>query len=248
MEKLNMSEKNKIAIVTGGSKGIGKAIVEELINKRYFVYFTYNKSVTEAKEIEERLGKENCKSLFCPVENYDISNQIYQEEFKEKEISLLVNNAGVTDDILFAMMEIENFENVVLTNLFGSIYLTRLLIRSMIGNKKGVIVNISSVAGVMGSEGQTNYSASKGAIDAFTRSLAKEVGKYNIRVVGVAPGFTKTSMYSKVPMKYRRKQLEAVALKRVAEPQEIASVVSFLASERASYITGTTIRVDGGMS
>lgn len=235
------------AIVTGGGRGIGKAIVENLVEQGYFVYFTYNKSSSAAKELEKKIGSEKCKAVFCPSDSYEDTKKLYEEEFQNKQIDVLVNNAGVTIDNLFAMMEIKDFEDVIQTNILGYIYLTRLLIRSMTSNKKGVIVNITSTSGIIGNEGQTNYSASKGAIDAFTRSLSKEVGKYNVRVVSVAPGFTKTEMYAKIPMKYKKKGLESVALNRVADPEEIASVVSFLVSENASYITGTTIRVDGGI-
>ena len=144
-------------------------------------------------------------------------------------------------------MNTEQFETVIKTNLLGSFYASKAAIKQMISKRQGVIINIASVSGLTAAEGQTNYSASKGGLVAMTRSLAKEVGKYNVRVVGVAPGYIETDMTAKIPGQMRKLMLEAVSLKRMGQSAEVANLVSFLASDEASYISGTTIRVDGGM-
>ena len=238
----------KVAIVTGGTRGIGYAIVERLVGDRFFVYFTYNRSEELANKIMEELGGDNTKGIKCPVEDFQKVKQVVSEIKEERgHIDLLVNNAGITKDNWFALMPIEDFKKVVEVNLMGYINFANVVIKTMIAQKSGVIINISSIAGIIGSNGQTNYSAAKGGIIAFTKSLAKEVGKYNIKVVAVAPGFIETEMFAKIPLNLRRKYIQNVALQRPGTPEEVANLVSFLASDKASYITGTVIRIDGGM-
>ena len=247
--EVNMEKNEMIAIVTGGTRGIGKSIVRKLCNDGYFTYFTYRSSTQEAQDLENEIGKEFTKGCCCSSENSsDIKQLILEIISTHKKVDLLVNNAGITKDNFFTLMESDDFFDVLDVNVNGTINFTKGIIREMIKKKSGVIINVSSISGLMGSPGQTNYSASKGAIDAFTRSLAKEVGKYNIRVLSVAPGFTETEMFARIPLKIRKQQLETTALKRPARVEEISNVVSFLASKEASYITGTTIRIDGGMS
>ncbi|MCX7655961.1 MAG: SDR family oxidoreductase [Treponemataceae bacterium] len=236
------------ALVTGGSRGIGKAIVEELVKNDYEVFFTYNSHEKEASDLVFSLGESKVKAIKCSVDSDDDLEKVYAIVCgQNNSIDLLVNNAGITKDNYFALMGLDSFELVVNTNLMGAVRVTHRFLKKMISLKSGTIINIASIGGIMGPEGQTNYAASKGGIIAFTKALAREVGKYNIRVVGVAPGYVKTDMYAKIPNQIKIKQLEAVSLKRPAEPSEIASVVCFLASPAASYITGTTVVVDGGL-
>ncbi|WP_304224595.1 3-oxoacyl-ACP reductase FabG [Gracilinema caldarium] len=236
-------------VVSGGSRGIGKAIVEELVNEGYHVTFTYNSREQEAQDLVLQLGADKVRAVKCSITDLNDIEMLYGCVCENNEtIDLIVNNAGITKDNYFALMGIDAFETVIDTNLLGAARVTHRFIKKMIAQKFGTIINISSIGGIMGPEGQTNYAASKAGLIAMTKSLAREMGKYNVRVLGVAPGFVKTDMYAKIPNQMKVKQLEAVALKRPAEPKEIASVVAFLASPKASYITGTTIVVDGGLS
>lgn len=236
------------ALVTGGSRGIGRAVVEELVSAGYHVTFTYNSREEEAAAIVASLGKEKVAAAKCSITDQAEVDALYEAVCgSEGCIDLLVNNAGVAMDNYFAMMAMDVFETVVDTNLVGTARVTKRFIRKMIAQKSGTVINVASIGGILGPEGQTNYAASKGGIIAFTKSLAREMGKYNVRVLAVAPGFVKTDMYAKVPNQIKAKQLESIALKRPAEPSEIASVVAFLASPKASYMTGTAIVVDGGL-
>jgi len=235
----------KVAVVTGGSRGIGKSIVKKFVSEGYSVVSTYSKSNVE--EISKELG-ENVLYLPCDLSNLQRIDEFVETALSKFErVDVLVNNAGITLDNWFANMSLENFEKVIKVNLVGTVAVTKGFIRKMIAQKSGVVINISSIAGLLGSEGQSNYAASKAAIIAFTKSLAREVGRYGIRVVGVAPGFVMTDMYAKIPSDLKKKQIESIALRRVADPEEIANVVAFLASPAASYITGTTVVVDGGV-
>lgn len=239
----------KRALVTGGTRGIGKAIVYDLVKNDYYVYFTYNNHNKGAEEILAELGADKVKPVKCSIENEDDIQNLFNIIFEEGEgIDLLVNNAGAAKDNYFAMMDMKKFDEIININLLGTVHITKKIIKKMVSKHSGVIINIASIGGIMGPEGQTNYAASKAGIIAFTKSLAREMGKYGIRVVSVSPGFVKTEMYAKVPNNIKEKQIEAVPLKRAAEPSEIASIVTFLASEKASYITGTTIVADGGLS
>ncbi|NLB64592.1 MAG: 3-oxoacyl-ACP reductase FabG [Fibrobacter sp.] len=240
--------KDKLVVVTGGSRGIGKAIVELFSSQGAKVAFSYNKNRNEAEKLVESIGEERCFAFPCDVSNGNSVKDFFDEiKAKFEDINVLVNNAGITADNFFALMNTEQFETVIKTNLLGSFYASKAAIKQMISKRQGVIINIASVSGLTAAEGQTNYSASKGGLVAMTRSLAKEVGKYNVRVVGVAPGYIETDMTAKIPGQMRKLMLEAVSLKRMGQSAEVANLVSFLASDEASYISGTTIRVDGGM-
>lgn len=239
----------KVALVTGGSRGIGRAIVKELVENGFFVCFTYRKGREEADRIVEELGKENVKAFECNIQDFEEVREKMEEEIIKPfgGCEVLVNNAGITKDNLFPLMDMKDFREVVEVNLIGMANVTGICIKSMMGKREGVIVNITSVSGILGSFGQSNYAAAKAGIIAFTKSLAREVGKYNIRVVGVAPGFVETEMFAKIPFDKRKQMIGNVSLGRAAKPEEIASVVSFIVSPKASYITGTTIIVDGGL-
>ena len=238
----------KVAIVTGGTRGIGRAIVKKLSEEGYWVYFLFKKNAEKARELVEIMSGKKVKAFQCSIERLDLVQEVIQDIHSQTgRIDVLVNNAGITRDNLFALMSQEEFKEVIEVNLLGTFNVTSAVVRHMIHQKSGVIVNISSIAGILGPKGQCNYAASKAGIIAFSKSLSRELGKYGIRVVAVAPGWVETEMYAKVPIQQRKQLLSSVSLGRVAKPEEIANVVSFIVSEKASYITGTTIIVDGGI-
>ncbi len=228
----------KKALVSGGTKGIGGAIVTKFLDEGYSVVAT-TRDKTKANIIEH-------KNLI--VENLDLSSKESISEFQEKlesfKPSILVNNAGVTKDNLFLRMTENDWNEVIETNLNGTYKLTKMFLKDMIKNKWGRIINIGSVSGLMGNPGQTNYSASKAALEGFTRSLAKEIGSRNVTVNLVSPGFINTDMTSDLSIETLEDQ---IPLRRIGNPSDVASLVSFLASEGAGYITGQTLVVDGGL-
>ncbi len=228
----------KKALVSGGTKGIGGAIVTKFLDEGYSVLAT-TRDKRKANIIEH-------KNLI--VENLDLSSKESISEFQEKlesfKPSILVNNAGVTKDNLFLRMTENDWNEVIETNLNGTYKLTKMFLKDMIKNKWGRIINIGSVSGLMGNPGQTNYSASKAALEGFTRSLAKEIGSRNVTVNLVSPGFINTDMTSDLSIETLEDQ---IPLRRMGNPSDVASLVSFLASEGAGYITGQTLVVDGGL-
>jgi|SRR5690554_2237316 len=241
-----MDLKDKIAIVTGGSRGIGKKTVEIFSELGARVYFTYNKSNEEADKISENTGAVAIRC--CQTDRsaiLDIVNSIFE---KEKRIDILVNNAGITDDQFFAIAEMDRWQEVLDVNLDGTVYWSKSVCKPMIQGGGGSIINVASVSGLVGIPGQTNYSTSKGAILAFTRSLAAELASKRVKVNSVVPGFIETDMTGKMPRDIKRQNLGKIALKRFGKPEEVAKVISFLASDDSSYIVGQTIVVDGGLT
>ena len=228
----------KKVLVSGGTKGIGRAIVTKLLDEGYSVIAT-TRDKTKANILEH-------KNL--TVENLDLSSKDSVSEFQEKvesfKPSILVNNAGVTKDNLFLRMSENDWTEVIETNLNGTYRLTKIFLKDMIKNKWGRIINIGSVSGLMGNQGQTNYASSKAALEGFTRSLAKEIGSRNITVNLVSPGFINTDMTSGLTIEKLESQ---IPLGRMGNPSDVASLVAFLASEGAGYITGQTLVVDGGL-
>ena len=233
-----MSMEAKKVLVSGGTKGIGGAIVTKLLDEGYSVIAT-TRDKTKANILEH-------KNL--TVENLDLSSKDSVSEFQEKvesfKPSILINNAGVTKDNLFLRMSEDDWTEVIETNLNGTYRLTKIFLKDMIKNKWGRIINIGSVSGLMGNPGQTNYAASKAALEGFTKSLAKEVGSRNITVNLVSPGFINTDMTSGLTIDKLESQ---IPLRRMGNPSDVASIVAFLASEGAGYITGQTLVVDGGL-
>ncbi|MBD5138349.1 MAG: 3-oxoacyl-[acyl-carrier-protein] reductase [Ruminococcus sp.] len=247
-----MSDTSKTAIITGSSRGIGAAIALRLAKDGFNIALNdLNEGMFENNSIAEdirALGVE--AEIFCA----DVSNYSQCEEMvkavKERfgTIDVLVNNAGITRDGLMARMPEEQYDMVIAVNQKSVFNMMKLAGNVMIRQKHGRIVNLASVAGLYGNPGQINYSASKAAIIGMTKTAAKELGSRNINVNAVAPGFIKTPMTDKLTEEQRAKMLEAIAMKRYGEVEEIAGVVSFLCSEDSSYVTGQTIEISGGLS
>ena len=242
-----MNDIKKVAFVTGASRGIGKAIVEKLASDGFKVGFSYVSSDEKAKAIVDEMTEKGLEvfsvKYFQEVE--DAFDKIYEEH---RRIDVLVNNAGITRDKLFSRMKEDDFDQVIDTNLKGIFNCSKQVARKMSKQKSGRIINISSLAGLVGNIGQVNYSASKAGVIGFTRSLAAELGAYGITVNAVAPGLIKTDMTDAIPDQIREGMIKAVPLKRIGQPEDIGNVVSFLAGETGSYITGQVISVDGGLS
>jgi len=241
--------KNKVAIVTGGTRGIGKAIVFQLIYQGAKVVFTYLKNDESAgiilDEIKELKGE--AEAVKQDVRDFESATKVVQEAINRfGKIDILVNNAGIVKDKALMMMNEDDWEDVIKTNLTGYFNMARACIVTMLKQKSGNIVNISSVSGIIGRARQVNYSASKAGIIGFTKSLAKEVAAYNIRVNAVAPGFIETDMVSEV--KNKDELIKAIPLARFGKPEEIAKAVSFLLNDKAGYITGQVIKIDGGLA
>ena len=237
---------NKVAIVTGGSRGIGKAIVEEFTKNKAKVYFTYHKDDAAATQVQDSCGAVPVK---CSQTDNDCIEQTIASVIQDNgKIDILVNNAGITSDNFLMMMSFEQWEKVINTNLHGAYRWAKAVSRPMLSAKNGIIVNISSIAGLVGTAGQTNYAASKGGLLAFTRSLAAEFGPKGIRVNAVVPGFIETDMTAVMSRQIKKESMEKILLKRFGKPEEIAQVVLFLSSDSASYIAGQAIVVDGGLS
>ncbi len=237
---------NKVAIVTGGSRGIGKAIVEEFTKNKAKVYFTYHKDDAAAARVKDSCGAVPIK---CSQTDSDCIEQTIASILQDNgKIDILVNNAGITSDQFLMMMSFEQWEKVINTNLHGAYRWAKAVSRPMLSAKNGIIVNISSIAGLVGAAGQTNYAASKGGLLAFTRALAAEFGPKGIRVNAVVPGFIETDMTAVMPRQIKKESMEKILLKRFGKPEEIAQVVLFLSSDSAAYIAGQAIVVDGGLS
>lgn len=241
----------RIAVITGGSRGIGRTCVLKFAANGYKVYFNYCKGRKEAEDLCDQILKNGGDArCFCVsvINKEGLENMIKEIISREEKIDVLVNNAGITRDAYFRFMKYEDWKEVIDINLNGYFNMCKAVITHFMQRKSGVIINIASTAGIMGQSGQTNYCASKGAIIAFTKSLARELGSYGIRVNALAPGFVETAMFSKVPFEMRNEYKKLIPLGRIAKPEEIAEVIYFLASDSASYITGQTIIVDGGLT
>lgn len=239
----------KVAVVTGGCRGIGKAIVERFLKEGARV-FALDFRIPEAGEVfiedAEMASRVACKQ--ADVTSFDSVQKVCDEIVAEAgRIDYLVNNAGVTRDNLLMRMSEEEWDMVMNTNLKGVFICTKVFSRVMMSQRYGRIVNIGSVVGSMGNAGQANYSSSKAGLIGFTKSIAKELASRNILVNCVAPGYVRTPMTDKLTDEQRAAFLVGIPLKRPAEAEDIANVVTFFASEDASYVTGQLIHVDGGM-
>ncbi len=240
---------NKVALVTGGSKGIGAAIVRRLAAEGAKVYFTYRASSVEAEKIVAASGNGKVFCFSCDVRKKDEADSFVDRVLEaEDRIDVLVNNAGIIRDGLFLALSEEDWEDVLATNLKGAVYFTRAVLRPMIMQGGGRVINVSSIVGELGGVGQANYAASKGALNALTKSLAAEYASKNILVNAVSPGMVNTEMSGAARSAFGGKIKERIPVGEFAEPEEVADVVAFLASDEARYITGQIITVDGGIS
>lgn len=241
---------SKVAFITGGTRGIGKQIAIKLAKNGFDIALNYRKENDELKntknEIEESGAK--CLTVQGDVTSFEDSERMVKEIFDYYErIDVLVNNAGITKDNLFARMKKEDFEDVINVNLIGTFNVTKNIVPIMMKQKSGRIINISSVVGISGNVGQANYAASKAGIIGFTKSLAKELGSRNILVNAIAPGFIETQMTDVLKDSVKEEISKSIPLKRMGKTEDIANLVNFLASDESSYITGQVINVDGGM-
>ena len=228
--------------ISGASRGIGKSIAN------YFAENNYKVIGTSRNNFEFDNKSENLIPIKLDITSRDDIKECFNE-LKSKDLlpDVLINNAGITSDQLFLKMKDDDWDNVISTNLTGTYNLTKIFIRNMIKNKNGRIINISSVAGLMGNPGQVNYSSSKSALNGFTKSLAKEIGSRNITVNSIAPGFIDTDMTSFLDNDAKNSIIKDIPLKRFGKASDVAELALFLASNEASYITGQTISIDGGL-
>ena len=242
--------KDKVAVVTGGTRGIGRAIVLKLADEGANIVINYRNSDKEAEELKAILEEKGVKVLTvkCDISNFEDSKKLIdkcKEEFGK--IDILVNNAGITKDTLIMRMKEEDFDSVIDVNLKGTFNCAKHASAIMLKQKFGKIINMTSVVGITGNAGQSNYAASKAGVIGLTKSLARELGSRGITVNAVAPGFINTDMTSVLSDKVKEEAIKNIPLKKLGNPEDIANLVGFLASDSANYITGQVINVDGGM-
>lgn len=239
----------KTAIITGAARGIGQAIAVDLAAKGASIVICdlQKEWLEETADAVQKIGRKvTCREL--DVTNHDAAQSTFQEIASETgSIDILVNNAGITRDGLLMRMSEADWDAVLAVNLKGTFNCTKAVTRTMMKQRSGAIVNIASIIGLMGNAGQANYGASKAGVIAFTKSAAKEFASRNIRVNAVAPGFITSKMTDALSEDVRDRMLDAIPLKRFGKPENVASVVSFLASDQAEYITGEVVNISGGM-
>jgi len=241
---------NKTALITGASRGIGRGIAIEFAKQGANVAFTYNASAEAAKALEKELEVFGIKAVGYQsnAANFDAAQELAKNVLEEfGNIDILINNAGITKDNLLMRISEDDFDKVIEVNLKSVFNLTKAVIRPMMKQRAGSIINMSSVVGLKGNAGQANYAASKAGILGFTKSVALELGSRNIRCNAIAPGFIETEMTDKLDPKTVDEWRKGVPLKRGGTPKDIADACVFLASDMSSYITGQTLSVDGGM-
>ena len=241
---------DKCALITGATRGIGKQIAITLAKQGYNIALNYRKENEELENTKKEIEEIGVQVLAVKgdVANFEeCENFVKQVIERFGQIDVLVNNAGITKDMLLMRMKKEDFEQVIDTNLVGTFNVTKNVVPYMMKARSGRIINISSIVGISGNAGQTNYSASKAGIIGFTKSLAKEIASRNILVNAVAPGFIETNMTDVLKDDVKQEIAKNIPLKRMGTAQDVANVVKFLASDDSSYITGQVINVDGGM-
>jgi 3-oxoacyl-[acyl-carrier protein] reductase len=247
---MKMLLENKVAIVTGGTKGIGRAICLLFAEQGAKVIANFSKDVIAAEDLKKEAKSRGLQlGLFkADVTQFDQVKEMVEETFAQYgKIDILVNNVGLVRDNFLMLMSDEDWESLLRTNLTSLFHCCRIVIRKMISQRRGKIINISSISGMIGTPGQVNYAATKGGMISFTKSLARELGSFNIHVNAVAPGLIKSEVVSKMPKEKIEAIIKSSSLGRIGKPEEVARAVLFLASEHSDYITGQTIVVDGGI-
>ncbi len=243
-------EEKQVVFVTGGTRGIGKAIALKYAENGYNIVINYVSDKTNVDEIKKEFSKYGVESLVVKADvskAEEVDRAVKQAIDKFGKIDVLVNNAGITRDTLLMRMKEEDFDKVIEINLKGTFLVTKAVTPYMMKKRNGKIINLSSVVGVTGNAGQSNYSASKAGIIGFTKSIAKELASRNIRANAVAPGFIDTDMTSVLSEDIKANINAQIPMKRMGTAREIANVVYFLGNEESSYITGQVINIDGGM-
>ena len=241
---------NKVALITGGSRGIGKGIAKKFAEQGATVAFTFLSSVEKAQAFEKELEALGIKAkgYQSDAANFAAAEKLIEEIVADfGKLDIVVNNAGITRDTLLMRMSEQQWDEVMETNLKSVFNISKFAIKPMMKARNGVFINLSSIVGINGNAGQANYSSSKAGIIAFTKSIAKELGSRNIRANVIAPGFIETEMTGELPEEIRKSWEQAVPLKRAGSTEDVANLAVFLASDMASYITGQTIQVCGGL-
>lgn len=240
----------KVVLITGATRGIGKQIALTLSKEGYNIALNYRTANDDLEKLKKEIRENNVKVLAVQgdVSNYEDCEKVVKETITEfGKIDVLVNNAGITKDMLIARMKEEDFKQVIDVNLGGTFNITKNVVSYMMKARYGRIINLSSVVGISGNAGQSNYAASKAGIIGFTKSLAKELASRNILVNAIAPGFIETSMTEVLKDEIKEEIAKSIPLKRMGKPEDVANLVKFLASDDSSYITGQVINIDGGM-
>lgn len=248
MESLNLE--GKVSLITGGARGLGKAIALKLASLGSDIVINDIGGEEFANEVKAEIESMGRKAIFikADISKFDEAKSLVEQSIESfGKVDVLVNNAGITRDNLIMRMSEEDFDAVINVNLKGTFNVTKSVIRSMLKTKDCSIINISSVVGVAGNAGQTNYAASKAGVIGFTKSLAKEVAKKNVRVNAVAPGFIETDMTDKLSDEIMEEYKKSIPLGKLGSPEDVSNTVAFLASDMSKYITGQVIVVDGGL-
>lgn len=242
--------KDKTALITGASRGIGKGILESFLRQGARVWALSRTQPQDWGDVEGLAAENGTQVHFLAADVADeasLNAAVNQVLEQSGGLDILVNNAGITRDNFIFRINNDDWESVLRTNLTSAFYLCRLVVRHMMNRRSGSIINMSSIVGIHGNAGQTNYSASKAGLIGLTKSLALEVASRNIRVNAIAPGFIQTEMTDKIPEKNREEMLNRIPMKRMGTPEDIAGATVFLASDLSTYITGQVLVVDGGM-